>query len=598
MLQACPVGSLAVKRGRPVDNKRAVYTHCGPSSFCSASVLFSSKLPIFDVHPIYPQQSARVTMSGLEIVGIVIGSIPLIVSGLEHYAHGVGTIRKIRDASQGFRILARRLRAEYNVYRNTLTILLSECMSIAVEKQDDLINRPTSDEWDDPRVKAALIQRLQGSYDSFVEHVRSIHIALDDLRNKLHIDSSGKGPFSSDGKSFSQAFKKFRFALKESEYTRLIESIGNDVSHIRSLTSQSRVLQETNRRRRAPDYESIRKTASSIFEILQHSLSCGVPHKASIYLKPVSVSVAPKDLGNTFRLILHHGSDQSKQAPWSIQETEMRVLESISSPAITTDAPTAAAGSKGKQKVRFVEPAISTVTSRPQVEKLQHSTVGEIRDLCHRYVYQRSRTVLSRLTVLLSLEKMRAMQCGICLGYLMGVSNQHRHGLYWPHDHLLSPSAFSVSSLANVLQDGNTPGGELTPSNARRLAMALAPWMLRLHSTPWLAPSWDKKDITLIKQGNKILAQHAFITQSLDPMPSLQSKNSDQNVDIAAILIKNRTLFALGIVLIELCMGKTIDNLHLAEELNPDGTKNQLSDWRTADRLVNTQKIHDKFGKR
>ena len=33
------------------------------------------------------------TISGFEVVGVVLGAIPLVVSGLEHYADGVATIK-------------------------------------------------------------------------------------------------------------------------------------------------------------------------------------------------------------------------------------------------------------------------------------------------------------------------------------------------------------------------------------------------------------------------------------------------------------------------------------------------------------------------
>lgn len=64
------------------------------------------------------------------------------------------------------------------------------------------------------------------------------------------------------------------------------------------------------------------------------------------------------------------------------------------------------------------------------------------------------------------------------------------------------------------------------------------------------------------------------------------------------MLIKNRTLFSLGIVLIELCMGKPMQELREPDELNPDGTENDFSDFQTADRLLEMEVISDKFGKR
>lgn len=181
----------------------------------------------------------------------------------------------------------------------------------------------------------------------------------------------------------------------------------------------------------------------------------------------------------------------------------------------------------------------------------------------------------------------------------MGVSNQHRHGLYWPKDRLIDPSSLTVSSLASVLQEQGKSTRRLTSADAHRLAVPLASWMLRLHDTPWLMSTWGKSDITLIQQNGKVLAEHAFITQSLKPQALASSANtSPGQKSIAAIVIRNPTLFALGIILIELCMGQTIDELQRADEVNPDGTKHDLSDYQTADRLLKMEEISDRFGRR
>lgn len=43
-------------------------------------------------------------MSGFEVVGVIVGAIPLIVSGLEHYANGVGLCHLLKtiDADEVF----------------------------------------------------------------------------------------------------------------------------------------------------------------------------------------------------------------------------------------------------------------------------------------------------------------------------------------------------------------------------------------------------------------------------------------------------------------------------------------------------------------
>ena len=62
------------------------------------------------------------------------------------------------------------------------------------------------------------------------------------------------------------------------------------------------------------------------------------------------------------------------------------------------------------------------------------------------------------------------------------------------------------------------------------------------------------------------------------------------------MIIRNDTLFALGILLIELCMGTPIDDLHVPEDLNPDGSTHGLSDYYTAIRLLDSGEISDNYG--
>jgi hypothetical protein len=68
-------------------------------------------------------------MSGIEVAGIVLGVIPLVVSGLEHYADGVSTIKVIFNYESEFRSLSRRLRVESNIFQNTVEILLRDCVN-------------------------------------------------------------------------------------------------------------------------------------------------------------------------------------------------------------------------------------------------------------------------------------------------------------------------------------------------------------------------------------------------------------------------------------------------------------------------------------
>jgi hypothetical protein len=135
-------------------------------------------------------------MSGFEVVGIVLGSIPLVISALEHYAEVVSTVRMIRRAAQEFRTVARKLEAEHVIFRNSLMNILNDCTSIRPETLKALLHTVGGSAWREPDVEAALKKRLGGSMNSYHEHVQSISIALHTFKERLHLDDTGKVSFN------------------------------------------------------------------------------------------------------------------------------------------------------------------------------------------------------------------------------------------------------------------------------------------------------------------------------------------------------------------------------------------------------------------
>ena len=131
-------------------------------------------------------------MSGLEVVGVVLGAIPLVIAALERYAEVAATVRIIRTAAQEFRTVARRLEAEHLIFRNALTNLLNDCTSIRPEMLKSLLHTVGSSAWKEPDVEVALLKRLGGSLKSYREHVQSISLALHNFKGRLYLDDNGR----------------------------------------------------------------------------------------------------------------------------------------------------------------------------------------------------------------------------------------------------------------------------------------------------------------------------------------------------------------------------------------------------------------------
>jgi hypothetical protein len=151
----------------------------------------------------------------------------------------------------------------------------------------------------------------------------------------------------------------------------------------------------------------------------------------------------------------------------------------------------------------------------------------------------------------------------------------------------LDPESWSVLSLRTALEDV-----KFTRRDRIRLAVTLASSVLQLHETPWLEDNWGKDNIFFIKRSEGKGYSDPFVSQCFDqasPAPSTASPASKCR------FIRNQTLFALGVSLIELWYGKPLDKLHKPEdgEMTGDARNDVMIKWNTADRLVEEELAND-----
>ena len=131
-------------------------------------------------------------MSGAEVAGLVLGSIPLVISGLEHYAEGVSTIKIMFNAPSEFKAMGRRLKVEHKIYRNTLELLLHDCIDDDQLLTDLMSDSGDSARWSDPIVEKALRKKLQSSYSVYLETMSSLETTLADFKSRLKLNEDGK----------------------------------------------------------------------------------------------------------------------------------------------------------------------------------------------------------------------------------------------------------------------------------------------------------------------------------------------------------------------------------------------------------------------
>jgi hypothetical protein len=117
------------------------------------------------------------------------------------------------------------------------------------------------------------------------------------------------------------------------------------------------------------------------------------------------------------------------------------------------------------------------------------------------------------------------------------------------------------------------------------LALTLANAVLQLHDTPWLSEMWNMRDMFVLSKGHNFVATHPYLSKKF-----ASGKKAAQLHETKLRIIKNPTIFALGVALLEISHGKQFSALEAPEDLDGEGKRTMWSDYLTADRLV--ENIH------
>jgi hypothetical protein len=129
-------------------------------------------------------------MSGLEIAGVVLGTLPLIISALEHYVAGVNTAKRFWRYKSELRSLILQIDTQGGIFLNTLEQLLGGV--VRIENMDDFLSNPGGDAWQDASVDLKLRDRLRGAYKVYLDNVSGMRKSMERIMRKLALDAEGK----------------------------------------------------------------------------------------------------------------------------------------------------------------------------------------------------------------------------------------------------------------------------------------------------------------------------------------------------------------------------------------------------------------------
>lgn len=126
------------------------------------------------------------------------------------------------------------------------------------------------------------------------------------------------------------------------------------------------------------------------------------------------------------------------------------------------------------------------------------------------------------------------------------------------------------------------------------LAVTLATSVLQLNKTPWLKDRWSSDDVLFLPPtGEASPARCAYISRPFAPA-SLPRTNTISLPNRPTV--RNEALFALGVALIELSLGKPLEFFIEPGDLDANGERTMITEYIVAKRLMT--KVAQKEGNR
>ena len=129
----------------------------------------------------------------------------------------------------------------------------------------------------------------------------------------------------------------------------------------------------------------------------------------------------------------------------------------------------------------------------------------------------------------------------------------------------------------------------LTRKERLQLALTLASTMLQLHTTPWLSERWGKSDILFLHQwgGTRApIVEQPYISKPFKASGKKSIASPSATKSQSGSIIRNYSVFDLGVLLIELCFNQSIEQMQEPDDLDDDGKVNAYTRLATAHRLI------------
>ncbi|KAF8539036.1 hypothetical protein BDD12DRAFT_839770 [Trichophaea hybrida] len=564
-------------------------------------------------------------VTGVEITGIALAIFPIVLNGLTALHEFAGKIKYLKDYKKVLRRLVRDVIIEKHKFENTCEILLEGIVS--APDIDTLISGMG---WDNPVFQEKLETRLRPKAAGiFVKTVDALNSGLQELKDQLALDQQHE-PALLDKHTRKRQWKKIRLLLQKDEHSALLEEIckrnADLVYVLQTPTSSTRTSISSTRKPVAPKtYVRVRNHATNLYAIFRQSFqavppcSCSTPHNASLVLQRVMTDeIAPIK----FRIFFSFGVGSAVgQAPWKWSEMEFEPADAQeetesneemgSQKSDEEDFKGKGKAIEGKRKARFTA-ALDFIFKKPDEQHHRFSLRKALRynvavpaAVGGAISARKDGSARTRKTKIVAFDvppesarrvsnppplpnslRQIANLCSeirwtrgagsSCVGILLG-DNGWWHRVWLP----ATPSACSEYLAETVSLDSLLQSKELALRDRLKLGVVLCSAVMQLHSTEWLGESWGKQDIFFPQTGvtartvegeivviSKPVLDNPLVRRTFGATNRPSSAQQTAPTSRSPLVHYDKSLFSLGIVLVELWYGKRLEDLQSSHQAN------------------------------
>ncbi|KAF5661983.1 hypothetical protein FDENT_13429 [Fusarium denticulatum] len=511
-------------------------------------------------------------MSGLEIAGLVLGAIPIAIETLKMGSQGIVIFRRSRRYENELERLMNKFENERVRLQDVFEKLLIDL--VPHSRIESLVRDPLGLLRDEPQLNTKLRRRLWRGFDLFNKTLGEIKTAMEEATERINVQVQDKS--------------NLRRSLRHSFLDDLLTRINEGISVLEQLVDRGVELEPARKTRLQGKFLCLmRNLANEVFGAVRASFNCPCEHHVGLQLQKPIIYMALDDTEDyaaveniEFHLSLSYKSSGPKSSPLSSNDRAWFDMLMKPTPKPLPQSPVHTSRPETKRRFRATKflgrPLRSRESSSPIIDSVKVSDSSVELEAVAKDPGPTTLNLCERI------RQPIVAGPAICSGLLFDVSAPKTH-TYSAYPIILSKYGESSDRTITSLKQVLGPYRRymvLSERDRLILAVIIAANVLQLHGSPWMPEVIHSWDIYLIQNLGNLICERFFVLQTL---PITRDPRKVKGLQLDSM--RNQSLFYLGVLLIELAFGKSLELLR--SECDKSGTYSQFfADYRTAKRLV------------